>query len=240
MAQTEPDSRTEITSTFNSRLYAGMVGSGKSVSIGHDIRTLLDAEEEYRIIDIVGVPGYGRQGLEEEFGTFYEVDDAGHPSADLYDALHAWPYVRVDAEHGSISKEKTVRRIRHVLEHASAAAKECEYPTVVVIDAHPGSVDEDVLTEFIAKARKHGVAIWFSDLDPFRSGLAERWAESGGEIVLHSAPRDPRSNRAAHLSDADREHVSVSPTGLRKGNPVLVGSPGHWEHETVFVPSVTY
>lgn len=237
MEQTTQQPRAEAEDVFHSRLYAGQIGSGKSVSIAHDVRTLLDADEEYRIIDIIDIADHGRLDVEDEFGTFCGIDEAGHPRADLYEGIHEQPYVRVDAEHGAIPVEQAVQRIHYTFEHASASAMECEHPTVIVIDALPRGIYQDTLLEFVAEARSHGAALWIADLEPFTSGLAEKWVNRTGEIMLHSVPRDPEAERIANLSEADRDHVSTMVTPDHDGNPVLVGRPTGWTHEWVPAPT---
>lgn len=234
---TEPLTTTERPTAdelFTNRLYAGEIGSGKSVTVGENIREFLDADPDARVIDICTVPCYDRQGFREDHGTFGTIADLGPAGAPLNEHVEENPYTRLEADH---SPHQNPSASRHCFERSLAVAKESERRVIIVFDdlgfGMSDGLDAIEWDDLLSTIRSDGGAVWVVDQEPFRTGFAEEWVESGGEIVLHSRPTDQRGAAAAGLSEADISHVSPIATRETGPNPVLVGTPGQWERTHV-------
>ena len=227
---TATDARPTADELFTNRLYAGEIGSGKSVTVGENIREFLNAEPDARVIDIVTVPDYDRQGFREDYDTYGTVDDIGLAAPSLDEHVEESPYTRLEAEY---SPAQYPDAARHCFERALAVTKESERRVITVFDDLAWGFDNGLDTiewkDLLSTIRNDGGAVWAVDQEPFRTGFAEVWVESGGEIVLHSRPTDPAGAAAAGLSDADISHVSSIVTRETGPNPILVGTPGQWE-----------
>ena len=225
---TTTDARPTADELFTNRLYAGMTGSGKSTTIGRDIRTLLEADEDYHVIDITRIP-HDRKALDNCSVSFAEFLLREDTDIDLLTTIDQFPYFRVNAEWLTIGEVRGA--VKSVFEQALDVAKESDRQVVIVLDDLPG-FDLPGVEKYLDKARSYGAVVWAADQYPFESETASLWSDLG-EIILHSRPIDQRGEAAATLSEADLSHVSTPAHRGNGSNPVLVGTPGQWERTHV-------
>lgn len=232
MAQTQPATQMDSDELFTSRLYAGITGSGKSTTIGHDIRQLLDSDTEYRVIDVSRLEYYDRFGLREEYGTFGKLDETAESQSELRGHVESTPYTRIDAEEANIWPEEDAFDI--VAENVLPIVIRNDHPTVLVLDHFYADRLTDEVADLVSTGSRDRAALWTTHQYSVHEDTIESWALSGGEVVLHSEP-DRMGRFDGTLSDEERVHVAPLPID-RPGsdsNPILVGRPGQWRKETV-------
>lgn len=234
MAQTQPATQTAADELFTSRLYAGITGSGKSTTIGHDIRRLLSTPgEEYRVADVDPLDYHDRSGLRDEYGTFGTLDDLADSQSELEDHIESTPYTRIDAGEANIWPQDKV--LDTVAENVLPTIIRNDHPAVLVLDHFYADRLTDEITDLVSTGRKHRAALWAAHQYSTHEDTIESWALSGGEVVLHSEP-DRMGRFDSTLSDDERDHVARLPVDELGDNPVLVGRPGQWRKDTIEAP----
>lgn len=217
---------------LSDRLYGGMTGSGKSVTMGVDIRELLNTDMECKVIEISDFP---ESEDRKQMGADGWVCSPGKvvSKRTLMARVEDYDYTLLPTDYIGHQREEM---IQVYLDAAAAVAEEIDVPTVVAVDAASPLLPEDWFKQLDRDAN-----IWItSQLYPART--LDVWLETieDGTVVLHSTPSEYRGQKGAEYLGATSTDISFLdelPTAayseVGKGNPVLVGRPGAWDHQRI-------
>ena len=215
------------------RLYTGKIASGKTVTAGQDILTLLESDTDCKVVDIVTRNLYDRPNLLDEYGVTEPDNPSSSPivGPSITRELHDQDYIRLDV--GDHIGEERSDAVQTCLRMAQAAQRAIGVPVVIVCDPVGNAIDENTLRNLLG-GDEH---LWLVD-----NNLVARFGDKftfwspDAQIVFHSLPsrtEDQREvERVIRLQRDEKEHVKGSYLGPT-GNPILVGRPGNWEKRKV-------
>lgn len=214
---------------LSDRLYAGSTGHGKTVTIGQDIQELLESDIDCRVIEISAFQSeVGRDDLEEDGWISRPGDVVSKRTLRARVEDYEYTHLFLDDHH----PEQRTETAQVHLDVAASVAEEIDKPAVVAVDADPPLRAE----EFVEQADRD-TNIWLiSQLATTRTYEAWLGTFPNGTVVLHSVPTRHQGKEAVEYLDAtpaNVKYVQKGPVRHERGNQILVGRPGDWEHQYV-------